>query len=75
MRVLAAFVEPLSEKLPNRVECDAGRAVLSDSRDKAVRHFHPNIQPGIGTSSRGAFYIAVRVIEQHFVVSHMNSNW
>jgi len=39
-----------------------------------MRHSHPNVQLGIDAGSHSALYIAARVLEQHFVISTMNSD-
>src|SRR5258707_10147362 len=46
-----------------------------DLDDEPVRHSHPYVQPGVDAGGNGALDIAPRIVEQHFVVSHVNTDW
>jgi hypothetical protein len=40
-----------------------------------VRHAHPYVELCVDAGCDGAFYIATRVVEQHFVVSDVKVDW
>src|SRR6266581_8492615 len=66
--------QPLGQKGSDGVECLSSCVEFAYRGDESVRHSHPYVQRGVDTRQGGALHVAARVVEQHFVVSHVHAD-
>jgi monovalent cation:H+ antiporter-2, CPA2 family len=63
-----------AQKCAYRVQCLVRSVHAPDTIEEGVWHALPHVELGVDAGCDGAFHIASRVVEQHFIISHVDAD-
>jgi hypothetical protein len=74
----AGLTRPLQQviqKCADSAQSLVGCVQIPDAIDEPVWHSHPYVELGVDARNNGALDVPSRVVEQHFIISHVDADW
>ena len=74
-RALTRPLQSIIQKCADSAQGLVGGVQVPNAVDEPVWHSRPYVELGVDAGSNGPLHVASRVVEQHFIISHVEADW